>query len=110
MFTGLGPKDALTLPRNFHKGNEIATRRSKTGEPVFWQCPAQLTTILAGAPPHDAITLCAKSRGKPWTLSGFNSSWQKFRHKLEREGRIGPGLTLYGLRHTVAVPARDGTR
>jgi integrase len=107
MFTGLGPKDALTLPRNFHKGNEIATRQSKPGEPVFWQCPAQLTTILAGAPPHDAITLCANSRGKPWTLSGFNSSWQKFRRKLEREGRIGPGLTLYGLRHTVAVILRE---
>jgi integrase len=107
MFTGLGPKDALTLPRSFLKGNEIATSRSKTGEPVFWQCPAQLTTILAEAPRHDAITLCANSRGKPWTVSGFNSSWQKFRRKLEREGRIGPGLTLYGLRHTVAVILRE---
>jgi hypothetical protein len=34
MFTGLGPKDALTLPRNFAKAGEIATKRSKTGEPV----------------------------------------------------------------------------
>jgi integrase len=107
MFTGLGPKDALTLPRNFHRSNEIATRRSKTGEPVFWPCPAQLTAIFAEAPVHNAITLCANSRGKPWTLSGFNSSWQKFRHRLEREGRIGPGLTLYGLRHTVAVILRE---
>jgi integrase len=107
MFTGLGPKDALTLPRSFYKGGEIATRRSKTGEPVFWPCPAQLTTILAEAPRHDAITLCANSRGKPWTQSGFNSSWQKFRRKLEQEGRIGPGLTLYGLRHTVAVILRE---
>jgi integrase len=107
MFTGLGPKDALTLPRSFLRGNEIATSRSKTGEPVFWQCPAQLTMILREAAPHDAITLCANSRGKPWTVSGFNSSWQKFRRKLERDGRIGPGLTLYGLRHTVAVILRE---
>jgi integrase len=107
MFTGLGPKDALTLPRSFYKGGEIATRRSKTGEPVFWPCPAQLAVILAEAPHHDAITLCANSRGRPWTQSGFNSSWQKFRSKLEREGRIGPGLTLYGLRHTVAVILRE---
>lgn len=27
--------------------------------------------------------------------------------KLEREGKIGPGLTLYGLRHTVAVILRE---
>jgi hypothetical protein len=33
MFTGLGPKDALRLPRTFYKAGEIATRRSKTGEP-----------------------------------------------------------------------------
>ena len=26
---------------------------------------------------------------------------------LEGEGRIGPGLTLYGLRHTVAVILRE---
>jgi integrase len=106
-FTGLGPKDALTLPRSFHKANEIATRRSKTGEPVFWPCPAQLTGILANAPRHDAITLCANSRGRPWTLSGFNSSWQKIKRRLETEGEIGPDLTLYGLRHTVGTILRE---
>jgi hypothetical protein len=83
MFTGLGPRDALTLPRSFHKANEIATNRSKTGEPVFWPCPGRLTTILAEAPQHDAITLCANSDGKPWTVSGFRASWRKVRLQLE---------------------------
>src|ERR1700730_7518959 len=50
MFTGLGPKDALTLPRNFAKSGEIATRRAKTGEPVFWQMPRPLAAILDQAP------------------------------------------------------------
>jgi integrase len=27
--------------------------------------------------------------------------------KLERAGKVGPGLTLYGLRHTVAVILRE---
>src|SRR3984893_15435684 len=57
MFTGLGPKDALTLPRNFVKGGEIATRRSKTGDPVFWPIPAPLADIVAAAPRHMATTL-----------------------------------------------------
>ena len=91
MFTGLGPRDALTLPRSFYKANEIATKRSKTGEPVFWPCPAPLTAILAEAPAHDAITLCANSDGKPWTVSGFRASWRKVRVKLEHEGKVGPG-------------------
>src|SRR4051812_35399716 len=102
MFTGLGPRDALTLPRSFYKANEIATNRSKTGEPVFWPCPVPLIGIIAEAPKHDAITLCANSEGKPWTVSGFRASWRRVRIQLEREGKIGPALTLYGLRHTGA--------
>ena len=107
MFTGLGPRDALTLPRSFYKANEIATKRSKTGEPVFWPCPAPLTEMLAVAPQHSAITLCANSDGKPWTVSGFRASWRKVRLQLELEGKVGPDLTLYGLRHTVAVILRE---
>jgi integrase len=107
MFTGLGPKDALTLPRNFYKDGEIATNRSKTGEPVYWPCPSQLEAILGAAPKHDAVTLCANSDGLPWTVSGFRASWRKVRVKLEGAGKIGPALTLYGLRHTVAVILRE---
>ncbi len=50
MFTGLGPKDALRLPRSFYRGGEIATRRAKTGEPVFWPAPEALAAILEKAP------------------------------------------------------------
>lgn len=107
MFTGLGPKDALHLPRTFHRAGEIATTRSKTGEAVYWKAPAQLKSILADAPKHDAITLCANLKGKPWTESGFRASWRKVRIKLEKSGAIGPALTLYGLRHTVAVILRE---
>jgi len=106
-FTGLGPKDALTLPKSCLRAGEIATRRSKTGEPIFLPCPAPLMAVLAEAPPQDAITVCANSDGKPWTLSGFRASWRPIRQRLEREGKIGPGLTLYGLRHTVAVILRE---
>jgi integrase len=107
MFTGLAPEDALSLPRSFYRDSEIATRRSKTGEPVYWPCPAPLIDISASSPAHDAITLCANSHGRPWTGSGFRASWRTVKRKLEREGAIGPGLTLYGLRHTVAVILRE---
>jgi integrase len=107
MFTGLGPKDALTLPRSFYRDDEVATNRSKTGEPVFWPAPAPLVEILNEAPSHSAITLCANSAGLPWTDDGFRASWRKVRLLLEKEGDIGSGLTLYGLRHTVAVILRE---
>lgn len=107
MYTGLGPKDALRLPRSFFKQGEIATRRSKTGEPVFWPAPSELAIILNESPTHSSVTLCANSYGRPWTESGFRASWAAVRKKLEKAGRVGPGLTLYGLRHTVAVILRE---
>src|SRR3979409_1519267 len=57
---------------------------------------------LEKAPKHDAITLCANSDGRPWTISGYRASWRKARITLEKAGRVGPALTLYGLRHTAA--------
>jgi integrase len=69
--------------------------------------PSALTAILSEAPPHSAVTLCANSYGRPWTESGFRASWRKVRKKLEEEARVGAGLTLYGLRHTVAVILRE---
>jgi integrase len=107
MFTGLGPKEALALPRNFYRSGDIATKRAKTGEPVFWPVPDALAAILRAAPSHNATTLCANSDGLPWTESGFRASWRPIRLTLEREGRISSGLTLYGLRHTVAVILRE---
>jgi integrase len=107
MFTGLGPKDALRLPRSFFKHREIATRRSKTGEPVYWPAPSALIAILNETPTHAAVTLCANSYGRPWTESGFRASWGTVRKNLKQEGRVAPGLTLYGLRHTVAVILRE---
>ena len=104
---GARPQGCAEAAESFYKDGDIATRRSKTGEPVFWQCPAQLVEILAAAPQHDAITLCANSDGKPWTVSGFNSTWQKVKRQLVKDGKFSSTLTLYGLRHTVAVILRE---
>jgi integrase len=107
MMTGLGPKDALSLPRNHWRDGAIATKRSKTGEPVYWPVPSPLDEILRAAPAHSATTICASSKGTPWTLDGFRASWARLRISLEQAGAVGPGLTLYGLRHTMAVILRE---
>jgi integrase len=107
MFTGLGPKDALALPRNFVRGGEIATRRTKTGEPVFWPMAAPAGGYSRQRAPSYGDDILHLSRGTPWTLSGFSSAWGKVRQRLEQDGLIGPGLTPYGLRHTLAVILRE---
>ncbi len=87
----------------------IAANTAKTGQKVQWPVIAPLRAVLDAAPVHDAITLAATSKGRPWSVSGFDTEWQRPRTRLEAEGEIGPGLTLHGLRHSVAhVLAEQG--
>jgi integrase len=103
MFCGLDPGDTLKLPRTAILEGCIDTRRGKTKEPVWLPLPQPVKEALANAPLHDAITVCANSKGRPWTTTGFASSWFPIRKRLEHQGLIGPGLTYKGLRHTVAT-------
>lgn len=103
MYCGLDPQDAIKLPRTAVSDGMINTRRGKTGEAIWLPLPAPVVAALAAAPTHDAITLCANSRGKPWSVSGFRASWRPIRLKLEEADAVEQGLTLKGLRHTVAT-------
>jgi integrase len=103
MYCGLDPQDALRLPKSAVVEGRLDTSRGKTGVPVWMPLPGRLAKIIAEAPVHSANTLCATSRGKPWTNAGFRASWQKVKVRLEREGKVQPGLTLKGLRHTAAT-------
>lgn len=103
MFCGLDPIDTVELSRSAVKDGLIDTRRAKTSEPVWIPLPAPVRAAIANAPSHTAITICANSHGKPWTTDGLNSNWQKIRKKLLDKELIQPGLTLKGLRHTVAT-------
>ncbi|MCM2440574.1 tyrosine-type recombinase/integrase [Agrobacterium vitis] len=107
MFYGLDPQDALGLPRSAISNGRINTRRGKTEEPVFLPLVDPVKAALEEAPAHDAITLCATMRGRPWTYNGFSTNWAKIKARLEKEGLVQPGLTLKGLRHTVATILRE---
>jgi hypothetical protein len=102
MFYALDPQDALDLPRSAITQAGLDTRRNKTGRPIYLPLFEPVSEAMVRAPQHSAFTLCANSRGLPWTYNGFSTNWSKFKTKLEAEGMIQPGLTLKGLRHTVA--------
>lgn len=99
MFTGVRKGDALKMRKDAVKGAVITT--AKTGEEVVIRIHPELAEILASVPAHAAPTIAATSRGTTWTVTGFNAVWIKFKGKLEGESRIGTGLTIHGLRHTL---------
>jgi integrase len=107
MFVGLREGDVLHLPKNVVKDGVITWKTSKRGVLVSLPIIPELAIELERAPAHNAITLCANSRGLPWTRDGFCSSLRTFMKGLETQGRIQPGLTFHGLRHTVATVLRE---
>ena len=107
MNTGLDPSDALKLTRRQIDGNIIWGVRGKTGEEVAIPIGPTLQAALDAAPAHDAVTILATSTGKPWTYNGFSTVWHRLKKKLEAEEAVQPGLTLKGLRHTVATTLRE---
>jgi len=105
MFCGLDPQDALRLPKSAISEGKIDIRRGKTGVPVWLPLPYPVIEAMdaANVRTTHSVTLCVNSRGQPWTTSGFRASWRTVRTELEKSGQTQPGLTLKGLRHTVAT-------
>lgn len=106
MFTGLRKADVIRLSKAALKDGSLQT--SKTGEEVVLPVHPELHSILTAAPAHNAITIAATSDGTPWTESGFNSSFYKLIGRLEEAGKVAPGLTFHGLRHTVGTLLAEG--
>ncbi len=125
MYTGMGPKDVVAVQKIDYADSEITTSRSKTGEPIFWPVPAQLKDELKrgriyeigrrrkyaeknnGVTELEPSTLCVNSFGWSWSQDGMQASWQKLKGRLVKAGLVRKSLTLYGLRHTLAVILRE---
>ncbi|HIE24681.1 MAG TPA: hypothetical protein EYP74_01645 [Anaerolineales bacterium] len=107
MNTGLDPSDALSLLHDSIKNNTIRGCRGKTGGEIAIPIGSTLRDALASAPKHNSSTVLANSRGLPWTYNGFSTVWHRFKKSLEGDGKIQSGLTLKGLRHTVATTLRE---
>lgn len=100
ILTGLRIGDIVTVPKTAFNNGWYETR--KRGVEICLPLTPELRREIMRAPAHDAMTLCANSHGKPWTEDGLRCSFAKLRDKLKRAGKVGPGLTIHGLRHTVA--------
>ena len=103
MNTGLDPSDALKLRKDQIDGDTIWGVRGKTGQDVAIPVSPTLQAALDSIPAHEAAIVLASSHGAAWTYNGFSTVWHRFKTGLEEDGLIAPGLTLKGLRHTLAT-------
>jgi integrase len=101
--------EIISRPRTDYDRTEkkIKRRSAKSGRIVKTPVPKLVSDALDALFPHDATTLLVNSRGQPWTENGFRVSVFKFLGKLEKDGKVGPDLTIHGLRHTVGTLMRE---
>ena len=107
MYMGWREGDVLSMPKTARRGMWFQLTTQKTGEYAGMPIPRQLVAILKECTDQDTITLCANSKGKPWTGDGFRASLRTFMKGLEAEGRIEPGSTFHGLRQTAAAVLKE---
>ncbi|KAA5606348.1 tyrosine-type recombinase/integrase [Roseospira marina] len=105
-YTGLRESDVLRWPWSGYDGSAIEGRDAKTSGQVWMPAHRDLRAVLDTLPRTGPVIVCSRN-GTPYTQNGFLSSWRKLRTRLEAEGKVGPGLTIHGLRHTVATKLAD---
>ncbi len=118
MFSGLRKADVLAVNFSAIKDGEITVRTSKRGVAIKVPIHPELAAALTKRPTRpqkgkiaenwpDALQIAITSSGTPWTEAGFNASWISFKKQLEEDSKIGPGLTIHGLRHTLGTRLRE---
>lgn len=100
IWTGQRQGDILALTWSAYDGDFLRLRQSKTGRYLTVPVAAELRVILdaAKAKRGAAVTICANTRGKPWTSDGFKTSFGK-----ERDAAGISGLTFHDFRGTAVA-------
>jgi integrase len=101
--------DALIVTWRAVVGGRLEWIAGKNGE----ECEAPITGPLrlvleeARARRGDALQIAVNSYGEPWSQNGFRASFFKLVRKLTAEGKLKPGCTFHGLRHTIGAHAAN---
>lgn len=107
MCTGLRKTDVFSVTLGALGKGAISVRTSKRDKLVRLPIHPLLASALAERPKSDALQICVKRDGAPWTPDGFDTVWDRLKKRLETAGEVGPGLTLHGLRHTLGTLLKE---
>ena len=110
-YTGLRVGDVLRATWGCYDGHAIEARAQKTNTLIWVPAHPRLREVLAAAPKtHERIVI--GSKGEPLSRSGLSVEFYRLLARLREEGRVGPGLSFHGLRHTLgtAIIEAGGTR
>ena len=101
-YTGLRESNVVTVTWKSYDETAFETRQIKTGEPIWVKAHFRLREILEQTPRVSPVILIG-ARGKPFTESGLRTSFFRLVRTLVAEGKVEPGLSFHGLRHTLGT-------
>lgn len=111
-YAGMSEGDALRFTWSGVVGGQLVYQRRKTGIVVRMPVDPRLAAILADTPKRSPIVVIGQ-RGRPFTPDGFRTMFFRLVAELETAGKVDPGLTFHGLRHTLGkkiIDKRGDTR
>ena len=107
-FLGLREADAIKVTWACYDGAEFEVRQGKTGNTILVKAHFRLREILDTVPRRSPVIVVG-ARGRPFTQAGFQRRFFGLIRRLVDEGKVGPGLSFHGLRHTLGtLLAEDG--
>jgi integrase len=98
--------DVRGMKNESYQGGMVSFRTGKGDVDVTVPCPKALAEILDQRIKHPEFLFCSTDGGA-WTEGGFHASFRKLRDRLIKEGKVKPGITPHGLRHSVATDLRE---
>jgi len=105
-FAGMREGDVIRVPRAIDDGKWLRWTQHKTGGlvelPVHPRLRAILDEVAAAIAENrvEPMRLVVGVKGGPYTSNGFQRMFFGLIRRLEAEGKVQPGLTFHGLRHT----------
>jgi integrase len=101
-YTGLRESNVVKVTWASYDGVAFETRQIKTGDPIWIKVHFRLREILEQTPRVSPVVLIG-ARGKPFTESGLRTSFFRLIRTLVAQGKVQPGLSFHGLRHTLGT-------
>lgn len=105
-FAGMRIGDAARVTWSAYDRTSIEWRQGKTGDVVWLPAHRDLRALL-DMTPRIATTIVTGSLGRPLKEAGLAKAFHTLILRLERQGRVQPGLTFHGLRHTAGKQLAD---
>lgn len=101
-FTGMRESDVVRVTWKSYDGCEFETRQLKTGNPIWIPAHYRLRAILDAAR-RIGPQIVVGVRGRPMSANSFGSRFFEFIARLREAGKVEPGLSFHGLRHTLGT-------